>query len=86
MSRTAVVASIVNIHNPSAELSAPAAILFDEFDKKNSEAGDPLAGVTSRPDFVGIIYPGPTPFARNRAAPAIPRSAPPLSMRAPASR
>lgn len=60
-----------------AELSAPAAILFDEFDKKNSEAGDPLAGVTSRPDFVGIIYPGPTPFARNRTAPAIPRNAPP---------
>ena len=60
-----------------AELSAPAAILFDEFDKRNSEAGDPLAGVTSRPDFVGIIYPGPTPFARNRMAPAIPRNAPP---------
>ena len=60
-----------------AELSAPAAILFEEFDKKNSEAGDPLAGVTSRPDFVGIIYPGPTPFARNRTAPAIPRNAPP---------
>ncbi len=60
-----------------AELSAPAAVLFEEFDKKNSEAGDPLAGVTSRPDFVGIIYPGPTPFARNRTAPAIPRNAPP---------
>ena len=60
-----------------AELSAPAAILFEEFDKKNSEAGDPLAGVTSRPDFAGIIYPGPTPFARNRTAPAIPRNAPP---------
>ena len=60
-----------------AELSAPAAILFEDFDKKNSEAGDPLAGVTSRPDFVGIIYPGPTPFARNRTAPVIPRNAPP---------
>ena len=60
-----------------AELSAPAAILFEEFDKTNSEAGDPLAGVTSRPDFAGIIYPGPTPFARNRTAPAIPRNAPP---------
>lgn len=60
-----------------AELSAPAAILFEEFDKKNSDAGDPLAGVTSRPDFAGIIYPGPTPFARNRTAPAIPRNAPP---------
>lgn len=60
-----------------AELSSPAAVLFEEFDKQNSGAGDPLAGVSSRPDFVGIIYPGPTPFARNRTAPAIPRNAPP---------
>ncbi len=39
--------------------------------------GDLLAGISARPDFVGIIYPGPTPFARNRTAPAIPRNAPP---------
>ena len=38
---------------------------------------DPLAGVSSRPDFVGIIYPGPTPFAKNRVAPAIPKDVPP---------
>ena len=60
-----------------AELSAPAAVLFDDFDKKNNEPGDPLAGVTSRPDFTGIIYPGPSPFARNRTAPPIPRNVPP---------
>jgi acetyl esterase/lipase len=60
-----------------AELAAPAAVLFADFDKKNSDPGDPLAGITSRPDFVGIIYPGPTPFARNRTAPPIPRSVPP---------
>lgn len=60
-----------------AELSSPAAVLFEEFDKQNSGTGDPLAGITSRPDFVGIIYPGPTPFARNRTVPAIPRNAPP---------
>lgn len=60
-----------------AELSAPAAVLFEEFDKKNSDAADPFAGVSSRPDFVGIIYPGPSPFARNRTAPAIPRNTPP---------
>jgi len=59
-----------------AELAAPAALFFDEFDGKNKEAGDPLAGVSSRPDFVGIIYPGPTPFARG-ATPAIPRNVPP---------
>jgi acetyl esterase/lipase len=72
-----------------AELSAPAAIAFAEFDRKNAAAGDALAGVSSRPDFVGIIYPGPTPFsvrnpngpssvwARNTAPPPIPRNAPP---------
>ena len=60
-----------------AELSAPAAVMFEDFDKRNSDASDPLAGISSRPDFVGIIYPGPTPFARNRTAPPIPRNAPP---------
>ena len=59
-----------------AELAAPAAVFFEDFDKKNSDPGDPLAGISSRPDFVGIIYPGPTPFARN-ANPPIPRNAPP---------
>jgi acetyl esterase/lipase len=60
-----------------AELAAPAALLFEDFDKKNSDASDPLAGVSSRPDFVGLIYPGPSPFARNRTPPAIPRNVPP---------
>ncbi len=60
-----------------AELSAPAAILFEDFDKKNSDPADPLAGISSRPDFVGIIYPGPSPFARGRTAPPIPRNTPP---------
>ena len=49
-----------------AELAAPAAVLFEDFDKKNNDPADPLAGISSRPDFVGIIYPGPSPFARNR--------------------
>ena len=60
-----------------AELAAPSAVLFPEFDKKNSDSSDPLAGISARPDFVGIIYPGPTPFARNRTAPKIPRNVPP---------
>ena len=59
-----------------AELAAPAALFFDEFDGKNKDAGDPLAGTSSRPDFVGLIYPGPTPFARG-ATPAIPSNVPP---------
>jgi acetyl esterase/lipase len=60
-----------------AELAAPAAVLFPDFDKKNSDLSDPLAGITSRPDFAGIIYPGPSPFAKNRTPPPIPRNVPP---------
>ena len=60
-----------------AELTAAAAVLYDDFDKNNNAAGDPLAGITSRPDFAGIIYPGPSPFARNRTPPPIPRNVPP---------
>ncbi len=59
-----------------AELAAPAAIFFDDFDGANKDAGEPLAGISSRPDFVGIVYPGPTPFARG-ATPTIPRNVPP---------
>jgi endo-1,4-beta-xylanase len=60
-----------------AELAAAAAVLFPDFDKTNSGPSDPLAGTTSRADFAGIIYPGPSPFARNRTAPPIPRNVPP---------
>jgi len=59
-----------------AELAAPAAIAFEDFDRKNSDPTDPLAGITSRPDFVGIIYPGPSPFTRG-AKPPIPKNTPP---------
>lgn len=59
-----------------AELAAPAALFFDEFDKKNNDPSDPLSGVSSRPDFIGLVYPGPTPFARS-GNPAIPRNTPP---------
>jgi endo-1,4-beta-xylanase len=60
-----------------AELASAAAVLYEDFDKKNNGPGDALAGISSRPDFVGLIYPGPTPFARNRTAPPIPRNVPP---------
>lgn len=59
-----------------AELAAPAALFFGEFDRTHKLEGDPLAGTSSRPDFVGLVYPGPTPFAKN-ASPAIPRDVPP---------
>jgi acetyl esterase/lipase len=60
-----------------AELAAPAAVSYEDWDKKNNDPSDPFAGSSSRPDFVGIIYPGPTPFARNRTAPTIPKDVPP---------
>jgi endo-1,4-beta-xylanase len=59
-----------------AELAAPAAIFFEDFDRKNSDPTDPLAGISSRPDFVGLVYPGPTPFARG-GNPPIPRNVAP---------
>jgi len=59
-----------------AELAAPAALFFEEFDKAQSDREDPLARISSRPDFVGLVYPGPTPFARG-ATPMIPRNTPP---------
>jgi len=59
-----------------AELAAPAALSFDAFDKTNNTSGDTLAGVSSRPDFVGLVYPGPTPFARD-ANTAVPLNTPP---------
>jgi endo-1,4-beta-xylanase len=60
-----------------AELAAPAAVLFEDFDKKNSDPSDPFSGISSRPDFIGLVYPGPSPFARGRTAPPIPRNVPP---------
>ena len=59
-----------------AELAAQAAMAYDTFDKANNDTNDPLAGISSRPDFVGLVYPGPTPFARG-ASPAIPHNVPP---------
>ena len=60
-----------------AELSSATAVYYEAFDKAHADPADPLAGVSSRPDFVGIIYPGPTPFARNRVAPPMPKDVPP---------
>lgn len=61
-----------------AELASAAAIGFEEFDKK-------FPGTNSRPDFVGIIYPGPSPFAIGRPAPTVPRNVPPAFIATPGS-
>lgn len=60
-----------------AELAAAASLFSHDFDRKNDVPGNPLAEVSSRPDFVGIIYPGPSPFANGRTVP-IPRDMPPV--------
>lgn len=59
-----------------AELAAPAALFFDKFAKENNDKADPLAGVSARPDFVGLVYPGPTPFTRDPQT-VIPANVPP---------
>jgi endo-1,4-beta-xylanase len=59
-----------------AELAAAATLQWSEFDSKNNVPANPLAAISSRPDFAGIIYPGPSPFARG-GTPPIPRDAPP---------
>lgn len=59
-----------------AELSSPAALFFEEFDRTNRAPEDPFAGFSSRPNFVGIVYPGPTPFSWG-SKPPIPRTTPP---------
>lgn len=57
-----------------AELSAPAALFYPDFDKNNADG--PLGAISSRPDFTVLVYPGPTPFARGGTA-KIPTNVPP---------
>ncbi len=59
-----------------AELVAGASLFYEGFDAKNDVAGNPLAKVSSRPDFAGLVYPGPSPFF-NGGTVEIPRDAPP---------
>ena len=60
-----------------AELTSAAAVKWNEYDRRHDVAGNPLAKISSRPDFVGLIYPGPTPF-RGGAEVPIPDDAPPV--------
>lgn len=59
-----------------AELSAPTALFFEDFERQHNGPADPLAKVSARPDFVGVIYPGPTPFTRDPTT-LIPANVPP---------
>lgn len=59
-----------------AELAAAASLQWEEFDRRNDVPGNPLAKISSRPDFTSLVYPGPSLFARG-GTPTIPRSTPP---------
>lgn len=61
-----------------AELAMNAALRWEDFDRANDVPANPLAKVSSRPDFVGSIYPGPSLFFRAEQKPAIPRAMPPV--------
>jgi endo-1,4-beta-xylanase len=67
-----------------AELAAATGVLFAEFDEKHRGLADPLDKVSARPNFVVLLYPGPTPFARG-ASPKIPRNVPPSFIASPGS-
>ena len=59
-----------------AELVAASSLFYVDFDARNDVAGNPLAKISSRPDFAGLVYPGPSPFFNGGTA-EIPRDAPP---------
>ncbi|MFZ5494812.1 MAG: alpha/beta hydrolase [Verrucomicrobiota bacterium] len=61
-----------------AELAMNAGLRWEDFDRANDAPGNPLAKVSSRPDFIAGIYPGPSLFFRADTPPAIPRAMPPV--------
>ncbi len=63
------------------ELAAPTALFFEDFAQKNQDG--PLAKVSPRPDFVGLIYPGRR-RSRKRRRPRSPRMFRRVSSSAPA--
>jgi acetyl esterase/lipase len=54
-----------------AELATGAGLLYNQFDQKNNDPSDPFAGISSRPDFVGMIYPGPSPYSWSNPPPIV---------------
>ena len=59
------------------EPSANAALSYEKFDAENNRPSDPLAGISSRPDFVGLIYTGPSALTKSPETVEIPRDVPP---------
>jgi len=59
-----------------AELAAAASLQWADFDQQNDAPANPLAKVSSRPDYSVLIYPGPSQFSTG-SNPPIPRDMPP---------
>lgn len=66
-----------------AELSAGAGLFYEDFDVAQNQTGNPLSDISSRPDFSGLVYPGPSPFFNDDEV-TIPRDAPPVFFTGPA--
>ena len=58
------------------EVATGTALNYPAFDAENNSTDDPLAGISSRPDFVGLLYTGPSILTANPKAP-IPIDVPP---------
>lgn len=58
------------------EVATGSALNYPAWDAANNSADDPLAGVSSRPDFVGLLYTGPSDITRDPAKTIPPRRAP----------
>ena len=59
------------------EPSANAVLRYKEFDAANNSPNDPLSGISSRPDFVSLIYTGPSLITKAPDSVTIPADAPP---------
>lgn len=46
------------------EPSSGAALFYETFDAENNDPSDSLAGISSRPDFAGLIYTGPSALTK----------------------
>lgn len=64
------------------EVATGSALNYPAFDSSNQQANDPLAGVSSRPDFVGLLYTGPSDLTRDPTK-LIPADVPPAFIACP---
>jgi endo-1,4-beta-xylanase len=72
----------IMVFSAGAELASSAAVEYEAFDKRLPAT---LSETSRRGRISPIIYPGPTPFARNRTAPAIPGNVSPAFLATPGS-